>query len=87
MASFKWDINLIDIKTTFLQGKKIIRNIVIKPPKEARRNKLWKLNQCAYGLADALRCWYLGLKDKLYRLNISISKYDSYNFITLKIQN
>lgn len=64
MASFKSDINSINTKTAFSQGKKIIRNI-IKPPKEPRTKKLWKLNKSAYGLADAPRCWYLRLKDKL----------------------
>ena len=76
MASFNWDINLIDIKTAFLQGKKITRNAVIKPPNEVRAKKLFKLNKCAHGLADALRCWYLRLKDKFLWLNISTSKYD-----------
>ena len=59
MLSNIWNLSSIDIKTAFLQGKKIDRTIIIKPPKEAQTNKLWKLNKCVYGLTDAPRCWYL----------------------------
>ena len=51
MVSNKWNLNAIDIKTAFLQGKKTDRTVIIKPPKEAQTNKLWKLNKCVYGLA------------------------------------
>ena len=76
IASNKWNLNAINIKTAFLQGKKIDWTVIIKPPKEAQTNKLWKLNKCVYGLADALRCWYLRLKEELLKLNVTVSKYD-----------
>ena len=49
---------------------------MIKPTKEAQTNKLWKLNKCVYGLAEAPRCWYLRLKEELLKLNVTVSKYD-----------
>ena len=41
MVSNKWNLNAIDIKTAFLQGKKTDKTVIIKPPKEAQTNKLW----------------------------------------------
>ena len=52
----------MDLKTVFLQGKSIERDVFIKPPKEANTNKLWKLNTTVYGLCDAPREWYLSVK-------------------------
>ena len=39
MASCKWEISAIDIKTASLQRNKITRNVVNKPTYEARTNK------------------------------------------------
>ena len=50
--------------------------VIIKPPKEAQTNKLWKLNKCVYGLADSPRCWYLRLKEEFLKLSVTIGKYD-----------
>ena len=47
------------MKTAFLQGKKIEREVYICPPKEAATNKVWKLQKCVHGLSDASRYWYL----------------------------
>ena len=49
----KWNLESIDIKAAFLQGSKIDCTIFIKPPTEAKTNKLWELQKCVYGLADA----------------------------------
>ena len=46
IASNKWNLNAINIKTAFLQGMKIGRTVIIKPPMEDQTNKLWKLNKC-----------------------------------------
>ena len=75
-VSNKKNLNAINIKTAFLQGKKIDRTIIIKPPKEVQTNKLWKLNKCVYGSADALRWWDLRLKEELLKLNVTVSKYN-----------
>ena len=42
----------MDIKSAFLQGKSIQRDVFIKPPKEANTNKLWKLKTTVYELCE-----------------------------------
>ena len=54
----KWRVRAIDVKTAYLQGKNIERTIVIKPPREAKTEKLWKLRKAVYGLKDAAEVWY-----------------------------
>ena len=55
----KWQVHSIDIKTAFLQGEKIDRDVYLKPPMEAHcTNVVWKLNKCVYGLTDASLRWY-----------------------------
>ena len=52
-----WTVKGTDIKSAFLQGKEIQRDVYIKPPCEAKRSagKLWKLEKAVYGLNDAAR--------------------------------
>ena len=78
LASKKWQCQSIDIKSAFLQGKKIERDVYLRPPKEAGvdKNCVWKLNTCIYGLSDASRYWYLSVKDELIKLGVKCSKYD-----------
>ena len=45
-----WKLNAIDIKTAFLKGQSIIRNIYVVPPKEAKTSSIWKLGKWIYGL-------------------------------------
>ena len=45
-----WKLNAIDIKTAFLKGQSIIRNIYVVPPKEAKASSIWKLEKWIYGL-------------------------------------
>ena len=55
----QWTINSMDIKSAFLQGMQLSRDIYIRPPPEAEsKGTLWKLNTCVYGLADASQYWY-----------------------------
>lgn len=62
IASNEW-LNSIDVKTAFLQRKKIDRTVLIKPPQEVETSKLWRLKKkYAYGLVDAPRYWYLRLR-------------------------
>ena len=76
ISSHSWILNSIDIKRAFLQGKRIEREVFIKPPKEASTDKLWRLDKCIYGLADAPRSWYLTFSRELVRLGCTVSKYD-----------
>ena len=52
-----WKISSLDIKSAFLQGQAINRDVFLKPPKEAGTKKLWKLWITIYGLCDAPRAW------------------------------
>ena len=56
----KWRINSIDIKTAFLHGEEITRDVYLKPPVEAKckEGEVWKLKKCVYGLTDASLRWY-----------------------------
>lgn len=55
-----WRLHSLDIKTAFLQGEKLDRQVYVRPPKEAESSmgKLWKLRKCVYGLSDASLQWY-----------------------------
>ena len=59
-GSKMWTVKTTDIKSAFLQGNPIDREICIKPPKEAKVEigKVWKLKRCLYGLNDAARKFY-----------------------------
>jgi len=56
-----WECKTIDIKTAYLQGENIERKVYLKPPREARCKKIWKLRKAVYGLRDAARTWYESL--------------------------
>ena len=53
-----WKCRNIDIKTAYLQGDEIKRDVWVKPPMEAETDNLWKLKKTVYGLKDAARAWY-----------------------------
>ena len=49
VASKQWKIHSINIKSAFLQGKPLTRNVFLKPPREADTEAIWKLKQAVYG--------------------------------------
>ena len=58
-----------DIKSAYLQGRKLERQIFVKPPPEAGvEGKLWLLLQGAYGIMDGGRLFYLQMTDTLESL-------------------
>ena len=69
LATLQWLCHSIDIKSAFLQGEKIDREVFLKPPKEAANaeGKLWLLNKAVYGLSDASRVWYFSIKKCLMK--------------------
>lgn len=73
-----WTIKGTDIKSAFLQGKEIQRDVYIKPPREAKRptGKLWKLKKTLYGLNDAARKFYDSIQEELINLAMLQSKVD-----------
>ena len=77
IAQRNWKINTIDIKTAFLQGEKLEREVYILPPKEANESgKLWRLKKCVYGLSDASLKWYNKVKKTIKNLGGEISDID-----------
>ena len=65
-----------DVKTAFLNNDNLTRDIYVKPPKEAKTLKIWKLRKTVYGLRDASRAWYLNLSEKLLMKGCSRSSVD-----------
>lgn len=67
----------MDIKSAFLQGIELSRNIYIRPPPEAVcEGTLWKLKKCVYGLADASLYWYNRVKEIVLKAGGKMSKVD-----------
>ena len=75
-SAHEWRCNSIDVKTAYLQGKPIEREVFLRPPPEFDEGQLWKLNKTVYGLSDAARQWYLRLKEELLNLGMLISPLD-----------
>lgn len=69
-ASKFWDVKTTDIKSAFLQGKKLDRDVYLQPPKESITpvGMIWKLKHCLYGLKDGARQFYLSVKEELDKL-------------------
>ena len=66
-ASADWTVKTTDIKSAFLQGMTLDRDVFISPPKEADLDgsKIWKLNRCINGLNDGARKFYLSVQEHL----------------------
>lgn len=77
-SSKGWVIRTTDIKSAFLQGMKLEREVFIKPPKEAgvSPHKVWKLKRCLYGLNDGARQFYLSVRKCLLDLGCQQSLLD-----------
>ena len=83
MSQNNFDINSMDIKTAFLQGEKIQREVYIHPPKEAKcdKGKIWRLEKCIYGLSDASLHWYRRVKEVMIKTGAVTSKIDPAVFL------
>ena len=80
-----WPIETVDVKSAFLQGTNLTRQVFVKPPKEVdAHNKLWLLNKCLYGLRDASRQWYTRVESVLLKLGFEKCTYDSGLFFLVK---
>ena len=76
ISSHQWQASSLDVKSAFLQGNQIDRDLYLKPPKEADTGNLWKLKTTVYGLSDASRVWYLRVKEELFKVGTEMCKYD-----------
>ena len=54
----RWNCYTLDVKTAYLQGDKIQREVYLRPPDEGEWGGLWKLKKTVYGLKDAAKAWY-----------------------------
>ena len=66
-------VKTTDIKSAFLQGKELEREIYVKPPKESStpKHKIWKLKHGLYGLKDGARQFYESVKEELLKLGFT----------------
>ena len=61
IKTYRRRMRTLDIKTAYLQGREIMREVYIRPPKEAKTGKVWQLKKTVYGLKDAAKHWYKSL--------------------------
>ena len=74
-ASWKgWKSNALDIKTAFLQGNSLSRDVFVKPPPESETN----------GVVDAARHWYQRVKKEILGTGCQISSLDRCLFYLCK---
>ena len=86
-ASKGWNVKTLDIKSAYLQGHEIERDIFIKPPKLANTSKLWKLRKNVYGLNDSGRQWYMRLTEEVIKSGCKQCKYDLAVFSCVGLDN
>ena len=77
-SSKNWIVKTTDIKSAFLQGRELRRDVYIKPPKESEtdRSIVWKLKHGLYGLKDGARQFYLSVKEELLKLGFNMCEID-----------
>ena len=76
-AMKQWSPKTSDVKNAFLQGQSINRTVYLEPPKGfKKKDKIWKLYKCVYGLDDAARSWFLDVEKDLKEFGCIQSKVD-----------
>ena len=77
-ASRGWRVKTTDIKSAFLQGNPLERDVFLTPPREAvvSSGHIWRLKHCLYGLNDAARQFYNSVVEELRRLGCTQSQLD-----------
>ena len=80
-ANEGWLLETVDIKSAFLQGNKIEREVYIDPPEDLKKEGIvWRLRKPVYGLTDAARAWYFSLLQELLKLKFEQSQLDNAAF-------
>ena len=71
-------VKTTDIKSAFLQGKELERDIYIRPPKESQtpQGLIWKLKHGLYGLKDGARQFYESVREELMKLGFTQCRLD-----------
>ena len=77
LAAKRWKPHSTDIKTAFIQGSELDRDIFIRRPAEAKvKGIVWQLQKCVYGLADASLYWYNKVREVMLQSGAKISLAD-----------
>ena len=67
-AAEGFKISTKDVRSAFLQGKRLERTVYVEPPCEMKKPfVIWKLKKAAYGLGDAARNWYESVLQEMTR--------------------
>ena len=77
----EWKCHTVDIRSAYLQGDEIEREVYLKPPMEFDNGSLWKLKKTVYGLCDAARAWYTRVKKELTELGAKRCSLDASLFM------
>ncbi|XP_035684716.1 uncharacterized protein LOC118421507 [Branchiostoma floridae] len=81
-AMYGWVVKTMDIKSAFLQGETLTREVFVQPPRGYETvGKLWKLRKCLYGLNDAARAFYMSVKHTLVDLKCQTSELEPAMFL------
>ena len=69
-SNHQWQVKTTNIKSAFLQGQPLERDVYIDPPKETKVKEgiIWHLNTCLYGLNDTALQFYHSVKEALLKL-------------------
>ena len=70
-SAFGWECHSLDVKSAYLQGNYIEREVYLHPPPEYYSGQLWRLRKTVYGLCDAARAWYLRVKSQLWYVHLN----------------
>ena len=76
-ATWGWKIKSGDVKSAYLQGERLDREVYMVPPLERRRpGFVWRLVKAVYGMNDSGRKWYFKVEEVLVRLGCKKAKLD-----------
>ena len=82
------DMQLHRYRSAFLLGKEIDRVVYLTPPTEfEKKDIVWKLNTCIYGLSDASRNWYSRVKEELDKLGVNLVVLNRHYFFGISRMN
>ena len=73
-SNYKWKCETVDVKATFLQGKRIERDVFVMSPFEVKEDGvIWKLEKVVYGL-DASTNWHFSVTEESLNIGCEQSK-------------
>lgn len=77
IMSSQWQCRSLDVRSAFLQGFEMDRQVYMRPPVGVEeKGYLWRLKRCPYGLKDAPRAWFRRVKCELDKLGVVSSVFD-----------